>query len=578
MPRRTPRVKWLFTGIVCFLSKICDFPDSLLGTYCFRFCGRYIMTQGNENILNTNFKQIKRVQIALIIGLLLLAVLSVLRLGHLSMSPVLGDDNAVYLTSALSLAEGNGYRLQNFPDNPPAKLYPIGYPLVLSLVISILGFGPYGLMVILILNIIYSVVGLWIVFLILCRELSSCFSALLTLFIGVNPIFFMYVCRVYSESLFFLLTVLFIYVCELPLVDRKKDLKWGLVGLLVAFLMIVRTIGFTYAVGIMLVFLVKSQWKSMLYFCLGFSFIQVPWLAWTFMNKGGTFSNYSAFGGQGFTWYTPVLNLWSVICGVIKLVFPFLETRAVDGLIQRLHLMPVFYLIGIGIGAVIIWGAWCRIRQGYVISSCLICYMAVVLLWPWEPSRFLFPVTPLLLLLLIDGGKEIVKFFPRLHLIKYRVSFILFYVGIIFSGIFVQINLVNNVWKYGSTAGTEAFSDWLGFEDACNFLKLKSENNSVVISSYPYSTYLLTGRKTLEQIVLSDLQKTNLDQIDLLIRSVPVSQPLYLFATVRKHAMTGFESGMMLVKDYEKRHPGALVKIWSSRDGGKIIYRVEKRK
>ena len=128
--------------------------------------------------------KMKRVQITLVIGLCILVCLYILRLGRPTLSPAFGDDNAVYLVSALSLAQGSGYRLINFPEDPVSSMYPIGYPGVLSLVMKIFGMTSIGLEIARLLNVAFCLGGLIFVFYMLKRQVKSELAVILTIEIG----------------------------------------------------------------------------------------------------------------------------------------------------------------------------------------------------------------------------------------------------------------------------------------------------------------------------------------------------------------------------------------------------------
>ena len=110
-----------------------------------------------EDVLKSGHEPTRRAQLGLGLGLLLLAILYFLRLGRPTLNPAFGDDNAIYLVSAISIAQGSGYRLINFPTDPPASFYPVGYPLILSLVLNIFKFTPLSLRIALVFNILFYI-------------------------------------------------------------------------------------------------------------------------------------------------------------------------------------------------------------------------------------------------------------------------------------------------------------------------------------------------------------------------------------------------------------------------------------
>src|SRR5262245_50925402 len=48
-------------------------------------------------------------------------------------------DDGIYLVSAQSLSDGQGYRLPSRPGNPPSDRYPVGWP---SMIAVVLRFAP----------------------------------------------------------------------------------------------------------------------------------------------------------------------------------------------------------------------------------------------------------------------------------------------------------------------------------------------------------------------------------------------------------------------------------------------------
>src|SRR5579862_7664333 len=104
-------------------------------------------------------------------GMALLTLLYLARLGPLPTYPAFGDDNAHYLVSAKALAEGQGYRMINDPEQPYATLYPIGYPAVLSIVLRVIpimsanavdGIDPVGITLVRLATVIGYLIFVWL--------------------------------------------------------------------------------------------------------------------------------------------------------------------------------------------------------------------------------------------------------------------------------------------------------------------------------------------------------------------------------------------------------------------------------
>ena len=92
--------------------------------------------------------------------------------------------------------------------------------------------------------------------------------------------------------------------------------------------------------------------------------------------------------------------------------------------------------------------------------------------------------------------------------------------------------------------------EWFHYENAFRFLRENTPEDTVVVSSWPYSTYLLTQREVLNQYPGRTLED--------ILSTAPISHPLYVLATWREHPMTGVEFGMQPIKNFSDRHPGCL--------------------
>ena len=125
-------------------------------------------------------------------GLLLAAgfVLALLLTGPLKVG--LWRDDAVYLATAKSLADGHEYRNPHLPGAPYQTKYPILYPLVVSLVWRLWPAFPANVHVVQVVNVLLWTLGSWLAYVLMRRLwgiprwLAAC--AVILAFIGPSTV------------------------------------------------------------------------------------------------------------------------------------------------------------------------------------------------------------------------------------------------------------------------------------------------------------------------------------------------------------------------------------------------------
>lgn len=159
-----------------------------------------------------------------------------------------GGDFSMYIRQALNIARGvpqweNGYLFD--PQNPVLgpPTYPPGFPILLSPVCLIWGNNmlafSYYMTVLLVALLV-------VLFLLFRMHYGYLFSTCLTLVIAYNPWMLLFKLEVISDMPF----TLFVALCMLLYFRRKNSWKWAvLIGFVVAFSMLIKSIGFVLLVA-----------------------------------------------------------------------------------------------------------------------------------------------------------------------------------------------------------------------------------------------------------------------------------------------------------------------------------------
>jgi hypothetical protein len=307
------------------------------------------------------------------------------------------QDDAIYTILAKALATGQGYRMIDLPGSPNATHYPPGYPLVLSILWKLWPDFPRNVTLFKFANAFFlsaAAVGTY-------RYVRSRFGAPVSAaaaaaLAGTLSIVILLITGVVlSEPLFMALLLPTLIACERAC-DDGEIYSAFIAGLLIGALAMVRTVGVFVLPAAGLVFLVRRQWKSIIAVALGSAIFLVPWQLWVSAHQGeiahplvGKYGSYGSWlvegyrkGGFPFARAVIEKNL-----GEMDNTFSFM-IMPVQERLPRLILV-IALLVFIVAGTRRHW------RKAPVSLVFLAGYMLVVMLWPFEPSRFILAIWPL---------------------------------------------------------------------------------------------------------------------------------------------------------------------------------------
>jgi hypothetical protein len=326
-------------------------------------------------------------------------------------------DDGMYVILAKSLATGHGYRWLNLPGAPPATHFPPGYPAVLSLLWRAFPSFPANVLAFKAFNAVLLAVAAASLVLFAHRRLrfSPATSAVVAI-VGCAAVPTLVLSTlVMSETLF-----LAVLCALLPFADRvahaaEEDRQWQAfaLGALVAALTMVRTHGVALAAAIGLVLLIERRWRTLGAFCAAFAACIAPWQIWQSLHQGavpaamrGSYESYGGWLAHGFGAAGAALAGRTLTRTSAEL-FANVVVMTGAGLPLAARAIASF-------GALILFGlGMARLRRQSMVTFLFLCfYVAIVLLWPFTPSRFVWAIWPLLTLVLALGIASVWQWRP----------------------------------------------------------------------------------------------------------------------------------------------------------------------
>ncbi len=313
-------------------------------------------------------------------------------------------DDGLYAILAKSLATGHGYRFLNLPGLPAAVHYPPGYPLLLALLWKIGPAFPANVVLFKLMNVLLLGVVAWTA----CRhavhvlEMSPGVAVLATVLGTLTIPMLVLTNMVLSEPLFLALLIPALILADEMIRHQpaRREALW--LGILSAAVVLVRSIGVMLIVAVVLVWAARRAWRAVGWYLGASLFCLSPWLLWSAVHAHDVAPVLQGAYGGYFGWFvdgvralgaaqlldTARVNVATIAVGVAT-SFRYSVSTAMTMLVVLL------------LAALLGYGAWRARRRAPVTLLFLALYVALVVVWPGGPLRFIWGVWPLLMLVLL---------------------------------------------------------------------------------------------------------------------------------------------------------------------------------
>jgi hypothetical protein len=337
-----------------------------------------------------------------------------------------GNDDAVYLLLARALREGH-YRELFYVGTPIHSQYPPGYPALLA-ILGAPADGEIGLVVA--ANILLSCAALVLTFDVMRRwSLPLALAGVAAL--ALNPSLIAAASRVQSEPMFMAAVLLALWSLR-P--DAPPRHRWiAIVAAIVAAL--TRSAGVAIVAGVTVHFLTTRAWRHAAALTLAAALTMGPWLTWTMLAPqkvvGRSYISDALAGIRGggrvgaraeqepreMSPGSRALAVVRTFAGRVRTSAPDYVTRGLPSAlaIPTIEGTPVdnavWLIVMIVAGLAGAAAAWTRWRATLLV---LVAYGGLLVIWPYALSRFLTPMLPPLVALLLLGAWRIgARLLPR---------------------------------------------------------------------------------------------------------------------------------------------------------------------
>lgn len=431
--------------------------------------------------------------------LLLLAVALAL-FGRATLSPPVGlfHDDGIYAATAESLAEGRGYRVISVPTEPAQSKYPMLYPLLLAAVWRMAPHFPDNVSA---LQLVGTVATACLLFgaaylkrgLVDDDSLASDVAFVIAL--GLSPLVTTMGVMILSDTTFAALCV------ALWLIQGRADRRtswWLTLGgaLLAALLMNTRRLGVVFV----MTFAIQAWRAGRRHF--------VGYLALTgALVVGAWFATPSVTPVSN-----PLLEYYSgyetnLIASLLRSPSHALAIAGSNivyagrGLAELLLPVPV---IGVPWLLAILAALGCPTtlrRAGTTTSLGVLLYVVLVLVYPFNPTRYLLPLTPIILIALFNGTAAVAS--AAMRWVGTRQWPLVRSASYVPIALLLLTNLAWGWWNFQGSrterlrlwAGVPAPYSWQGFEETIDWINAHTPQDTVLAAAYDPLYYLHTGRR-----------------------------------------------------------------------------------
>ncbi len=496
-------------------------------------------------------------------------------------------DDAIYVSTAKALAEGDGYRLINLPGAPVQTKYPILYPALLAGIWRLWPRFPENLLAMQGFSLLTgaAVIGFGYLYLVrfgyFSRRIAAasgllCATAPLTLYLGTQTL---------SEMPFALLVLLALWGVECGVRRPRCSRRYQLfLGVVLGLPFLCRIIGVVLIpVGILILY--RAQRRIPWIVCVVVAVITLPWVLWSLAGSGvgpgdsmdGYYTDYLgwwASAGLPFLGRVFLSNLLVMVSASASL-----GLEGLNGALLRCAI-PVWFGLSLVLGAILWVSMFSQFRRGRVLPWFLIAYALPILICPWPPYRFLVPVLPFLIPYLFLGLSAMLR-----RLIPWRGYGVLASVGL---GVALTGNLgllyghasVSHRAGYPYMGSPGDLGSWSSYEEVFDWLRTHAHPDDVVASGLDSMIYLYTGLRAFRPFtpcaaaLFYGENLPPLGTIDDLARTLRFHKARYLVHL----PLPGFSEEqpfIELLDGFQAKYPGWLTRAYQSEDRRFVIFELQ---
>ncbi len=451
--------------------------------------------------------------IALVVALLIASGISIV-----ATTPYIGTnyDDAHYVGLAKALAHGAGFRELPVPGHPPETKYPPGWPMLLTPVWWFMPQFPANATFFKLVSIFCTLLfGALTYRWLRLRGQGAPLSALIVLLTLFNANVFRHASNAFSEMGYAMMAML--ALISLERYSRRARPAWyeaAIPAVAVAAAFYVRTFGITLAAAGVVYLLCQRRYRSAGWLGAWCALLITPWIIHTLTTPSTTpgywdelTMRYLEVPARGAVTpaefaYRVIVNLRDyLLAGMPGAIFPSFIRLTHVNMAEALRLGAPFpgsdVLLALILGTSFLSQL---VFRRALVDWYLFFYLGMCLIWPWEPSRFMFPMIPLLYLyffsMIETFAKSLLRSRPAWRRRLRRWSFALLIVFVAANGALQA----RYAWQIHRGPHPQYADEWAARYRAFAWIREHTPADAVLASLDDYQIYLYTDRQTVRHV------------------------------------------------------------------------------
>ena len=317
------------------------------------------------------------------------------------------QDDGLYMILAKALSTGQGYRFINLPGAPAGVHYPPGYPLLLAALSRLTSGIPGNPLVFAAANMVFLGVGAAFLFVLARRVgMGTALAAACAVAGFLMPPAIWMNTALFSEPMWLGLAIPWLVWADSAARRGDLDARTALMlGASAGCISLVRTQAATLALALVCVLAARRRWKPALLVTVAVIVVLLPWQLWIARHSGEIPVAVSAKYGPYFSWFVQGIRaegLHLLIATVTRnVVSSFAIIRALFAPLGGAWLALLL------LGAPGVAAGWRLARRTPVVFIAVAAHAAIILMWPFEPQRFIWTSWPFVVLWLCAGVAEL---------------------------------------------------------------------------------------------------------------------------------------------------------------------------
>jgi len=415
-------------------------------------------------------------------------------------------DDGIYVVVGKSIHDGAGYRIISLPSSPHQTKYPFLYSYILSWLWSFNPKFPDNIGLLKAANAVLLAAIFVLSYLFYrCRvQKEESEGLLFATLVCINPAVFSFTDFTVSDILFLLLSLSAFVIFDGSRQCTSRPISVTLLAVTVALACLTRSAAIPLAVAGAVHFAWNKRYRDLIQYVCVILLSITPWWLWVRTHSNRTVSSlldyYVSYGSEPpafvVMWFDPLGAIdivWGNIRYIVEALDMIFQSRIIHGL-----LLPV--------GSLVLLGVWRSFSdQSVLFRSYILLYLALVVAWPFHPGRYLIPLVPVIYYFLVRGVQAaevllnnlVTSETPRkilCHLV--RVTFAL--VVVLQVGWISQYLFIKDVATTRAGFGKQLPASWQGFSETFEWIRINTDESTILATPYDPMYYLYTGRRTIQ--------------------------------------------------------------------------------